>query len=242
VIGNPILIVEDLTKRFDGFTALDGINVAIEPGERLGLIGPNGSGKSTLVNCISGVLPSSAGRVRFDGEDITDLAPHQRIRRGIARTFQIPKPFVSMTALENVCIPLEYSANRNYHGEGIQTRARAILAELDLDSKAGRYPENLTQIDLRKLELARAIAVKPKLLIADEVMAGLASAEVNEILALLLRLADSGLTIIMIEHIMHAVMEFSERLVVLVAGKIVAEGCPDDIVRNPIVEQAYLGE
>jgi branched-chain amino acid transport system ATP-binding protein len=241
-MGNPILVVEDLSKRFDGFTALDGINVAIGPGERVGLIGPNGSGKSTLVNCISGVFPASAGRVLFDGEDVTALAPHQRFRRGIARTFQIPKPFASMTALENVCIPLEYSAPRHYRGEEIETRARAVLAELDLSAKSGEYPDNLTQIDLRKLELARAIAVKPKLLIADEVMAGLASTEVDETLGLLLRLADSGITIVMIEHIMHAVMAFSERVVVLVAGKIVAEGCPDDIMRNPIVEQAYLGE
>jgi branched-chain amino acid transport system ATP-binding protein len=116
------------------------------------------------------------------------------------------------------------------------------LADVDLASKSGEYPENLTQIDLRRLELARAIAVKPKLLIADEAMAGLAGAEVDETLALLLRLADSGITIIMIEHIMRAVMAFSERVVVLVAGKIVAEGRPDDIVRNPAVEQAYLGE
>jgi branched-chain amino acid transport system ATP-binding protein len=241
-MGNPILAVEDLSKRFDGFTALDGINLAIGRGERLGLIGPNGSGKSTLVNCISGVFPASAGRVRFDGEDVTALAPHQRFRRGIARTFQIPKPFASMTALENVCIPIEYSAPRHYRGEEIETRARAVLAELDLAAKAGEYPDNLTQIDLRKLELARAIAVKPKLLIADEVMAGLAGTEVDETLGLLRRLADSGITIVMIEHIMHAVMAFSERVVVLVAGKIVAEGCPDDIMRNPIVEQAYLGE
>jgi branched-chain amino acid transport system ATP-binding protein len=241
-MGNPILVVEDLSKRFDGFTALDGVNLAIGAGERVGLIGPNGSGKSTLVNCISGVFPASGGRIRFHGEDVTALTPHQRFRRGIARTFQIPKPFASMTVIENVCIPLEYSAPEHHHGEGIQARARAILADVDLASKSGEYPENLTQIDLRRLELARAIAVKPKLLIADEAMAGLAGAEVDETLALLLRLADSGITIIMIEHIMRAVMAFSERVVVLVAGKIVAEGRPDDIVRNPAVEQAYLGE
>jgi branched-chain amino acid transport system ATP-binding protein len=231
-----------LHKRFDGFTALSGVNLAIGAGERLGLIGPNGSGKSTLVNCISGVLPLSGGQIRFAGEDITALTPHQRFHRGIARTFQIPKPFASMTVLENVCIPLEYSGSAHHHSGGIKTRARAILGEVDLASKADEYPEDLTQIDLRRLELARAMAVKPKLLIADEVMAGLAGAEVEETLALLLRLARSGIAIIMIEHIMRAVMAFSERMVVLVAGNVVAEGRPDDVVRNPIVEQAYLGE
>jgi branched-chain amino acid transport system ATP-binding protein len=241
-MGDPILVVEDLSKRFDGFTALSGVNLAIGAGERVGLIGPNGSGKSTLVNCISGVFPASGGRIRFHGEDVTALTPHQRFRRGIARTFQIPKPFASMTVIENVCLPLEYSGSARHRAEDIADRARAILREVDLAAKSREYPENLTQIDLRRLELARAMAVKPKLLIADEVMAGLAGAEVEQTLALLLRLAHSGIAIIMIEHIMRAVMAFSERMVVLVAGSIVAEGRPDDVVRNPIVEQAYLGE
>lgn len=241
-MGNSILVVDDLVKRFDGFTALDGVNLAVKPAERIGLIGPNGSGKSTLVNCISGIFPCSSGRIFLDGQDITALPPHQRSWRGIARTFQIPKPFERMTTLENVCIPLEYSARRYYRSDEVRGRAREIMAELDLSSKSSEYPGNLTQIDLRKLELARAIAIEPNMLIADEVMAGLASAEVDEIVALLLRLAASGLTIIMIEHIMRAVMLFSQRLVVLVAGKIVAEGRPDDVVRDPIVLKAYLGE
>jgi len=237
-----MLVVEDLTKRFDGFIALENINISIGGGERIGLIGPNGSGKSTLVNCISGILPPSGGNVRFDGDDITHLPPHQRTRLGIARTFQIPKPFASMSALQNVCIPLEYAAPENYHGATMIERAREILTELDLASKAEVHPENLTQIDLRKLELARAIAIKPRLLIADEVMAGLAGAEIDEVLALLQRLGQTGITIIMIEHIMHAVMEFSQRLIVLNAGRIIAEGAPDDVVRDPTVEPAYLGE
>jgi branched-chain amino acid transport system ATP-binding protein len=241
-MGNSILIVDDLVKRFDGFTALDGVNVAVEPGERIGLIGPNGSGKSTLVNCISGIFPCSSGRILFEGKDITALPPHQRSWRGIARTFQIPKPFGTMTTFENVCIPVEYSARKYYRSDEVRSRTCAILDELDLSSKSSEYPGNLTQIDLRKLELARAIAMEPKMLIADEVMAGLASAEVDEIVALLVRLAASGLTIIMIEHIMRAVMLFSQRLLVLVAGKIAAEGHPNDVVRDPIVLKAYLGE
>lgn len=237
-----MLVVKDLTKRFGGFTALDSINISIGAGERIGLIGPNGSGKSTLVNCISGAYPVSAGSVHFDGNNITDLAPHRRTRLGIGRTFQIPKPFESMSALQNVCIPLEYAARDYHHGKAVQDRAQEILSDLELASKADAHPDGLTQIDLRKLELARAIAIEPKLLIADEVMAGLAGTEIDEVLGLLQRLGQSGIAIIMIEHIMHAVMEFSERIIVLNAGKIIADGAPDDVINDPVVEQVYLGE
>jgi branched-chain amino acid transport system ATP-binding protein len=237
-----MLVVKNLTKRFGGFTALESINISIGAGERIGLIGPNGSGKSTLVNCISGVLPVSDGSVHFDGDNITHLPPHRRTQLGIGRTFQIPKPFESMSTLQNVCIPLEYAARYGNHGEALPDRAQQILADLDLRSKADLLPEGLTQIDLRKLELARAIAIRPKLLIADEVMAGLAGAEIDEVLGLLQRLGKSGIAIIMIEHIMHAVMEFSERMIVLNTGKVIADGAPDDVINDAIVEQVYLGE
>lgn len=241
-MSDPLLVVESCTKRFGGFTALDQVSVAIGQGERVGLIGPNGSGKSTLVNCISGLLRAEEGRLRFDSADITALPPHRRIRLGIARTFQIPKPFASMTILENLSIPLEYAARERWHGAQVLSDARDILERVGLSAKAKQRPGNLTQIELRKLELARAIASKPKLLMADEVMAGLAGTEVDEVLALLRNLSESGITIIMIEHIMRAVMQFSGRLIVLDAGKIIAEGTPDNVVRDPAVEQAYLGE
>lgn len=241
-MSDPLLVVEGCTKRFGGFTALNQVSVSIAEGERLGLIGPNGSGKSTLVNCISGLLRAEEGRIRFDGADITALPPHRRIRLGIARTFQIPKPFASMTVLENLTIPLEYAARERWHHAQVLSDAHEILDRVGLSTKATQRPGKLTQIELRKLELARAIASKPKLLIADEAMAGLAGAEVDEVLVLLHNLSDSGITIIMIEHIMRAVMQFSGRLVVLDAGKIIAEGTPDEVVRDPAVEQAYLGE
>jgi branched-chain amino acid transport system ATP-binding protein len=241
-MAEPILRVEDFTKRFGGFTALDQVSVTVGRGERLGLIGPNGSGKSTLVNCISGVLRTERGRIRFDGTDVSALPPHRRTRLGIARTFQIPKPFASMTVLENLCIPLEYAAHEWRHRAQMLDHAHEILGRVGLAAKADERPDSLTQIDLRKLELARAVAVRPKLLIADEVMAGLAGTEVDEVLTLLRGLGDTGMTIIMIEHIMRAVMQFSERLVVLNAGQIIADGTPDEVVRNPTVEQAYLGE
>lgn len=240
-MGEPILAVEGLTKRFDGFVALQELNIAIQKGERVGLIGPNGSGKSTLVNCISGVLRTENGRIQFEGADVSSLPPHQRTRLGIARTFQIPKPFASMTVLENLRIPLEYAAKQRWQQSQVLNETWGILERVGLAAKAQQRPENLTQIDLRRLELARAIAVKPKLLIADEVMAGLASAEVDEILALLHDLGKDAITIIMIEHIMRAVMQFSQRLIVLNAGKIIAEGTPGEVVRDRAVEQAYLG-
>jgi len=234
------LEVHGLVKRFGGFTALNGVTLEVKPGERFGLIGPNGSGKTTLINCVSGSLRADRGRIRFEGADITTLAPHRRTKIGIARTFQIPKPFTSMTVLENLEIPLEYTGHASAH-DG-RAAALEILNEIGLDTKARLRPSGLTQIEMRKLELARAMAARPKLLISDEAMAGLSSAEVDDILTILFRLNAQGITIIMIEHIMRAVMRFSERIVVLDAGERIAEGRPEDIARNPAVEKAYLGE
>ncbi len=239
-MASALLEVEDLTKRFGGFTALNGLTLHVKPGERFGLIGPNGSGKTTLINCVSGTLPADGGRILFDGQEITSLPPHRRTRLGIVRSFQIPKPFTSMTVLENLDIPLEYAAHRR--SSEADRDAMDILRAIGLESKAHLRPAGLTQIEMRKLELARAMAARPKLLISDEAMAGLSSAEVDDILAILFRLNEQGITIIMIEHIMRAVMRFSERIVVLDAGECIAEGTPEEIVRNPAVEKAYLGE
>ena len=237
-----LLAVEGLTKRFGGFTALNGVSLDVKSGERFGLIGPNGSGKTTLINCVSGALPADGGRIRFEGRDITTIPAHQRTRRGIVRSFQIPKPFTSMTVLQNLAVPLEYAAGARADGADVAAEAMDILRTIGLESKAHTRPPGLTQIETRKLELARAMAAKPKLLISDEAMAGLSSAEVDDILTILFRLNERGITIIMIEHIMRAVMRFSERIVVLDAGERIAEGTPDEIVRNPVVEKAYLGE
>jgi branched-chain amino acid transport system ATP-binding protein len=238
-MADTLLEVDAVTKRFGGFLALDRVSLRVRAGERLGLIGPNGSGKTTLINCVSGALPTDGGRILFEGRDITALPPHQRTRLGIVRSFQIPKPFTSMTVLENLGIPLEYAAPTRPRGAA---DALEILRAIGLDAKAGLRPTGLTQIEMRKLELARAMAARPKLLISDEAMAGLSSAEVDDILGILFRLNESGITIIMIEHIMRAVMRFSQRVVVLDAGARIAEGTPEEIVRNPAVEKAYLGE
>ena len=235
-----LLEVNRLTKRFGGFMALHEVTIHVKAGERFGLIGPNGSGKTTLINCVSGSLPADGGRIVFDGRDITGLAAHRRTRLGLVRSFQIPKPFSSMTVLENLDIPLEYAAHER--SDAADADAMEILRAIGLESKAHLRPAGLTQIEMRKLELARAMAARPKLLISDEAMAGLSHAEVDDILAILFGLSERGITIIMIEHIMRAVMRFSERIVVLDAGELIAEGPPDEIDRNPAVEKAYLGE
>jgi branched-chain amino acid transport system ATP-binding protein len=237
----PLLEINGLVKRFGGFTALNRVSLTVKAGERFGLIGPNGSGKTTLINCVSGALPVDAGVIRFDGRDITTLPAYQRTRLGLVRSFQIPKPFRSMTVAENLEIPREYAAAGRTGAHGGADTAE-ILRSMGLEPKAHLLPAGLTQIEMRKLELARAMAARPKLLISDEAMAGLSSGEVDDILAILFRLNEQGITIVMIEHIMRAVMRFSERIVVLDAGERIAEGTPDEVVRNPAVEKAYLGE
>lgn len=240
---SALLTVRGLGKRFGGFVALNDIALDVADGERLGLIGPNGSGKSTLVNCLCGTLRNESGEVRFAGTALDSLSAHQRTRLGLARSFQLPRPFGTMTLAENLRIPILYAVHPRggVRTADIPQRCSDLLAMVGLADKAGRLPRDLTQIEMRKLELARAMASEPRLLIADEAMAGLSHQEVDEILALLLRLNGQGVTIIMIEHIMRAVLAFSQRLVVLVAGRKIADGDPQAVVRQQSVVEAYLG-
>jgi branched-chain amino acid transport system ATP-binding protein len=241
-MSDALLKVDRVTKNFGGFAALTDVSISIARGERFGLIGPNGSGKTTLINCIAGSLRNDGGSIVFDGEEVSGLAAYQRTRRGIARSFQLPRPFSSMSVLENLVVPLEYVAHRRLL-ESADTEAEAmeILEQIGLAGKAATQASRLTQVELRKLELARAMAARPRLLISDEAMAGLAPNEVGEVLDILFKLNASGITIIMIEHIMQAVMRFSQRVICLDAGRIICEGVPEEIVANVDVQRAYLG-
>ncbi|OKO81220.1 ABC transporter ATP-binding protein [Bradyrhizobium sp. AS23.2] len=238
---SPLLRISALTKRFGGFTALHNVSVDIRPGERFGLIGPNGSGKTTLINCISGAFRTEPGTILFRDEDITLLQPHVRTRRGIARSFQIPRPFRSMTVAENLMVALDFAAHEHVSVAQRRDSMMSILTQMGLGSKANVSAMQLSQVELRKMELARAMATHPKLLISDEAMAGLSSSEVDEVLDLLLSLASRDITIIMIEHIMQAVMRFSERVMCLDAGRIIAIGTPSEVMADRRVQEAYLG-
>jgi branched-chain amino acid transport system ATP-binding protein len=235
-----ILEVSKVAKHFGGFTALHEVNLQVGRGERLGLIGPNGSGKTTLISCISGALQNDGGSIKFEGREMTGMKAFERTRLGIARSFQIPRPFKSMTVLENLMVPLAYVGGIN--GHKAETEAMHILERMGLASKASTISAQLSQVELRKMELARAMAAKPKLLISDEALAGLAGAEVDEVLQILFDLNEMGITIIMIEHIMQAVMKFSHRVVCLDTGRIICEGTPETIIQNPDVQRAYLGD
>ena len=242
----PLLEASGLGKHFGGFVALENIDLAIAEGERLGLIGPNGSGKSTLVNCLCGTLRHDDGTIMFDGRRLDRVPTYKRTRLGLARSFQLPRPFRTVSLVDNLRIPLLYTVNARsgprLHAGSIEERCFRLLDDVGLADKARRLPRDLTQVEMRKLELARAVASAPRLLFADESMAGLSPSEIEEILAVLFRLNEGGITIVLIEHIMRAVMSFSTRLVVLVAGQKIADGAPQEAIRNPEVERAYLGE
>ncbi|MCL4746538.1 MAG: ABC transporter ATP-binding protein [Burkholderiaceae bacterium] len=237
----PLLEVTGLRKTFGGIVAVASVDLEIRRGERIGLIGPNGSGKTSLMNCVAGTFNPTAGSVRFADSDITRLPAHARARLGISRTFQLPKPFFSLTLAENLMIPLEFCGDLA-SSSVMRDQAWTTLRLLGLDKMGDDYAGALTQVDLRKLELARSVVVSPRLLIADETMAGLSTSEVDEILDVLVVLAEKGITIILIEHIMRAILSFSRRVVCLDAGVKIADGRPDEVMSHPQVERAYLGE
>ena len=240
------IALEGVHAAYGAVRVLEDVSLTVNAGETVALLGTNGNGKSTLVNCLCGALHNESGTVRFDGTNVNGMTAHQRTRLGMARSFQLPRPFTSLSLVDNLRIPLIYSANvrrgSHFTAAEIEERCGELLRLVGLDAKSRRLPRDLTQVEMRKLELARAMAAEPKLLIADEAMAGLSHSEVEDIVALLIRLNERGITVILIEHIMRAVMTFSQRLVVLVSGKKIADGNPNEVIRNKEVERAYLGQ
>lgn len=235
-----LLRVAGVAKSFGAIKALGPVDLELGARERLGIIGPNGSGKTTLINCITGFCTPDTGSVTYRGEDVTAEPAYRRARKGLARSFQIPRPFTGMTVLENLLVPMDYCLHASEKTE--RQRAEEVLQSVGLTRRRDDPAESLSQLEQRKLELARALAGNPQVLIADEAMAGLSNSEIDDILTLLFALNEAGVAVIMIEHIMHAVMRFSQRVICLETGRIIAEGAPAEIVKNPKVQKAYFGE
>ena len=237
-----LLEIRNISKRFGGLIALNNVSLELRRGKILGLIGPNGAGKTTLFNVISGVYEPDAGQVLFQGRDISHLPPHQRCHRGIARTFQITKPFLRLSVLENVAVGAYFGRSERSTLAAARDQAIAVLDLTGLGSRKAELASSLTLGERRKLELARALATQPQVLLLDEVMAGLNPSEVLEMLEVIRHIRDSEGTVLMIEHVMKAVMGVSERIAVLHYGEILAEGSPEEVVRDDRVIAAYLGD
>jgi branched-chain amino acid transport system ATP-binding protein len=236
-----VLRLENVWRRFGGLQAVQDVSLSVGAGEILGLIGPNGAGKTTLVNVITGVHRASSGRVIFEGRDITRLSPYQTARTGLARTFQIVQPFPDLTVLDNVAAAALFSQSGISPSQARDFAARQ-LAFVGLEKQADKLAHSLTLAMRKRLELAKAVAMKPKLLFLDEVNAGLNAVEVEHALLLIRELAARGITIVLIEHLMQVVMSVCSRVVVLQNGALIADGLPREIVNRPEVVAAYLGK
>jgi branched-chain amino acid transport system ATP-binding protein len=234
-----ILALTRVSKRFGALRVTDDISLSVQAGETLGILGPNGAGKTTLFNLISGDVRTDAGSVEFDGRDITREPPHKRCRLGIGRSYQIPQPFVAMTVFENLVAAASFGASKP-EGETYQ-RAVEILRETGLLPKANRLAGALTLLDRKRLELARALATEPKVLLLDEIAGGLTEHEARELVDEIKRIKTQGVTMIWIEHVVHALLAVADRLFVINFGQKLADGMPEEVMNNPEVKRVYMG-
>jgi branched-chain amino acid transport system ATP-binding protein len=238
--ATELLQGQGITKSFGKLIALDGVDFFLRKGETLGMVGPNGSGKTTLFNILSGIYPPTAGAVFYKGNKIVGESSHALCQRGIARTFQVVQPFTRMTLLENVMVGALYGNGQDL--AGARRKGEEILQFVGLKEKIHLFPDSLTTADRRRLELGRALATHPEVLLLDETMAGLTPAEIEEAIVLLKNIRDQGVTLFLVEHIMKVVMSLCTRIIVLDYGQKIAEGTPDEVLKNPQVIKAYLGD
>ncbi len=238
-LAAPVLAFEKISKRFGAVVVAQEIDLALAEGEALGIIGPNGAGKTTLFGIAAGALAPDRGRILLAGTDVTRLSPDRRCRLGLARTFQIPHPFGGMTVFENTVVAAAFGQGRRERD--VYASCLDILDRCGLDAKANRLAGSLTLLDRKRLELARALATRPRVLLLDEVAGGLTEHECAALVALIRDLRRSGLSIIWIEHVVHALTAVVDRLAVLYGGAIIAAGAPDVVIRNPAVREIYLG-
>jgi branched-chain amino acid transport system ATP-binding protein len=238
---DTLLELDNVSKTFGGLMAVSRVSLRVEQGEILGLIGPNGAGKTTLFNMITGVFRPSAGRVLLRGQDITRLGAHQRCKRGIARNFQLVRPFPDLTVLENVAVGRVYGRDAVWNRHRAEAEALEMLERVGLAQRAHQAAKHLTLVDRKRLELARALATHPLLLLLDELMAGLNPTEGLETMELIRQLRASGITVVMVEHVVKAIFGVSDRVIVMSAGERIAEGRPAEVAQNERVIDAYLG-
>jgi branched-chain amino acid transport system ATP-binding protein len=234
----PLLELSSLSKKYGALVVTDDISLAVEQGEIVGILGPNGAGKTTLFNLIAGTVKPNQGSVTFKGEDISKLGASERCKRGISRSFQVPQPFNGMTVFENVLV----GASFGHAPHDPEARALAVLEQTGMKSKANLLAGGLTLLDRKRLEMARALAANPKLLLLDEIAGGLTESECVSLLAAIKEVHAAGVTIVWIEHVVHALLSVAQRLVVVNFGKLIADGTPNDVMASREVKSVYLGE
>lgn len=238
-MSETLLELNDLTIKFGGLTAVNKLNAGLHAGEAVGLIGPNGAGKTTAFNLIVGVYKPTEGKVIFDGEDITGLEPYEVCRKGIGRTFQVVKPFGKMTVLQNIMVGAFVNTSKQREAKRVATE---IMEKVGLQNKRDNLAQNLTIPERKRLEVAKALATRPKLLLLDEVLAGLNPTEIEDAIVLIKSINQEGITVLMIEHVLQATMAICGRIIVLDYGKKIAEGTPAEVTSNREVIKAYLGD